>query len=720
MLSDQIKLLMAAYMQESTRPDGRKSTLSEYMRYILDGGIDIITSKDCVVIDEENQLIHGVFINDDMRSQASFPIKVMSADFGIIQEVEALFSQANFETFLESGFFKSLSEEKKKFLIDYTRSISNKLQAQQSLEAEPYFNTNHTVIPMPHKKLERTEYVPSKVSAKDANGKPVFFASMKQAMAAVNDGKVDYLKITDDVEIGADEGIVIDSGKPITMNLNGKKISSTDANILFNVSSGSLTLEGEGTIETSGEAIRVYTKGSNVADVTIGKGIKVISNDSYAVYVRGKGSTLTTSADISSNSKDFAVITGNGSDTGESTINILGGTIYSPYQAALYHPHNGTLNIKNATIIGTTGIYIKAGTLNIDSNARIQGIGKKADYKFNNNGCNETGDAIAVDFCKYPSGYPKVNIRGGIFTSTNAKAIECYTKEGKTNPEQAATNVNIYGGMFNTELREEWAADTYTVANINGNWSVKPLPTYKVLANNISKMTADSVVSIDRDIVCEQPINWEASPGHTYDFLMTNGGKLTGPGSITGSGSTFNLIVNNENNYPVDGDGAYDTIIEDVHINAVGEVGLYVQSIDADTILNRVTVDKETDGNGIYVEHGNATTYINSCKAVVNTSDRTTDDRYWLQAALAAATNANVVVDGGIFSGRYAAYIYSSGATITINSGKFYGELRADAGSFIIKGGTFDHEPKAEWIAEGYIVVYDISSACYDVIKHNE
>lgn len=474
MTPEQIKLIVEAYLKAANRPDGRASTISEYIRYILDGDIDLVTSKDCVILDEEKQLIHAIFVNEDMTAQASFPIKVLSTDYSIIQKIEGVFSQENFEKFLNEGFLADLlSDEKKKFIVDYTRARSNKMQAQQPREAEPFFNTNPTIIPMPHKRIEREEYVATKVLAKNANGESVSFASMKEAFAAVNAGEVTTLKLTDNTVLGKDDGIVIDSGNKVTVDLGGNKISSKEAATLFNVSSGELILEGEGTIEVSGEAIRAYTKDDTVASITIGAGIKVISNNDCAAYVRGKGATLTTAADITSNSKEYAAVMGNGTDSG-CTINIIGGTIKNPYQAAIYHPQNGTLNIEDATIIGTTGIYIKAGTLNISGNSKIQGIGEAEAYEFNNNGCNETGDAIAADFCKYPGGYPHINIYGGDFSSTNASAIACYDKEGIKDTEHAPENVNIYGGKFSSDIDAEWLGEGCTVSHnsITNRYSV--------------------------------------------------------------------------------------------------------------------------------------------------------------------------------------------------------------------------------------------------------
>lgn len=158
MTLDQLKLIRDSYMVEAKRPDGRKSTRGEYMKLSLDGGIDLVTSKDLVVFDDVNEIVHAVCINEDMRSQSSFPVKIISSEYAMIQQVECIMSQKNFEDFLSEGFLNgTISEEKKNAMITWTRHIRN--QAQQPLEAEPYFNTNPTVIPMADSVIKRDDAV---------------------------------------------------------------------------------------------------------------------------------------------------------------------------------------------------------------------------------------------------------------------------------------------------------------------------------------------------------------------------------------------------------------------------------------------------------------------------------------------------------------------------------------------------------------------------------
>lgn len=156
MTKDQVMTIRDSYMVEAVRPDGKKSTRGEYVRICLDGGIDLVTSKDLVVFDDDNEVVHAVCVNEDMRSQASYPVKIISAEYSVIQQIETIMSQKNFESFLNDGFL-NLSDAKKKAMLKWTRAIRN--QAQQPIDAEPYFNSNPTIIPMADSIIHRDDRV---------------------------------------------------------------------------------------------------------------------------------------------------------------------------------------------------------------------------------------------------------------------------------------------------------------------------------------------------------------------------------------------------------------------------------------------------------------------------------------------------------------------------------------------------------------------------------
>ena len=406
---DRVKLLREAYMQEATRPNGTKSTLGEYMRLCLDGGLDLVTSKDLVVFDDDNEMAHAVCINEDMKSQATYPVKIISTEYAIIQQIETIMSQENFEKFLENGFF-NISEAKKEAMIKWTRGIKN--QAQQPMEAEPYFNTNPTIIPMAHSKKERESIIVPTATVVGADGAVRKYASMKEMLTDLQDG--DVVTLNANVVMG-EETIDINNGGSVTLNLGGNTITSSGATAI-KITNGTLTVDN-GSVVASGEVFRVDTREGGTAELILGEDVEVVSETDCCIYTRGTN-TITSAANLSSNTTEYAVIQGNGTDSG-SIINITGGSITG--DMPIYQPQKGVLNISGGTITGSTPIYVKAGEVNI-SGGKFIATGEAVPYTYNGNGGNSTGDALVVDFCDYPGGMPTVTITGGEFTSLNAKA----------------------------------------------------------------------------------------------------------------------------------------------------------------------------------------------------------------------------------------------------------------------------------------------------------
>lgn len=147
MNANQMSILKEAYMLEAVRPDGRKSTAGEYMRFITDCNLEFVTSKDMVILDDTNELVHCVCVNEDMVGQADFPVKIISAPYEDIHSVETVMSRDNFKKFLASGFLNNVagfSADKKAFMVKWCDDL--KIQAQQAVRANPYYDQNPKII----------------------------------------------------------------------------------------------------------------------------------------------------------------------------------------------------------------------------------------------------------------------------------------------------------------------------------------------------------------------------------------------------------------------------------------------------------------------------------------------------------------------------------------------------------------------------------------------
>ena len=243
----------------------------------------------------------------------------------------------------------------------------------------------------------------------------------------------------------------------VTLDLNGHTLNvntgGTSNNYCILVTKGCTLTVKNGTIEmdptsTAKENGFIVQEGATLnieSDVTINA-----RNGISAVTIFGN-STLNTAGTL--NAENSFAIAGNGkSGNGGYTINVTGGAVNATNAAAIYHPNTGIVNISGGTITGATGVYQKCGELNI-TGGTINGTGAKAEYTYNGNGANSTGDGVVIDNCGYPGGEPEVNITGGTFNSTNAKAVASYSY-GDNEP---ITDF-VSGGTFSPELENEYLA----------------------------------------------------------------------------------------------------------------------------------------------------------------------------------------------------------------------------------------------------------------------
>ena len=215
----------------------------------------------------------------------------------------------------------------------------------------------------------------------------------------------------------------------VTVDLNGHTLTNTAASSSSNYCFGLLRTNQKLTITDSSE----------------GKTGKVVANN--CIFVNGSGNELNIEAAIEVTG-DCAIAT-NGSTTTSGTINIKEGAKLTSDNICMYLPGKADVSITAGTISGTTGIYQKSGTLNI-TGGTIIGTGAAADYTYNGNGANSTGDAVVIDNCGYPGGAPVPSITGGTFESTNADPIATYVKED--NAELTAVTGFVSGGTFSSEL----------------------------------------------------------------------------------------------------------------------------------------------------------------------------------------------------------------------------------------------------------------------------
>lgn len=463
MTSEQIKLLKDEYMKKIT-VNGKDYTLAAYMRLCLDGGFDFVSSKDCIIYDDANELVHCIAVNEDLKSQAANPIKIISSEYSILQQLEAIVSKPNFEKLLNDGYFSEiLSDEQKEYLKNWAKKINN--MAIVNNNPGNYYDYEVT---------SETKYEPIVVKIRNADGTEVSYSSMTDAINNLKDGSI--LKLNDDISIS--EPIALKDGISATINLNGKKIKTTGDKIaqVFKLTTGKLEISGEGSIETDKEVFNLNGINGGNPEIIVGENIVIESTGDCCLIAKGP-SVATIKGTMKTSGGNYATVMGNGNATSAGTVfNIDGAKIINETKdgIAIYHPQDGKLNIKDSYITGDCCIYQKSGVMNIE-NSTISGTGAIHDYVFNGNGADTTGDAIIIDFCDYPGSDPVANIISGNITSIYGNAIECYDKEGNTNPESAKANVNISGGNYTETFNIDYLADGYEFS-VKSNGVITVIP----------------------------------------------------------------------------------------------------------------------------------------------------------------------------------------------------------------------------------------------------
>ena len=241
--------------------------------------------------------------------------------------------------------------------------------------------------------------------------------------------------------------------------------------IALKVTDGTVTIKN-GTV--SGR-VNVY----DAANVTIEKDVTIKnkcynSSSGYGIVVWGDGTygqvgcktpILNIYGKINMAGNNGVVISTNGTDKSKPIINVYDGAeITSAKCSGIYLP-SGALTVSGGTITGATGIYFKSTDMTI-SGGKIIGNGAMADYKFNGNGANATGDALVIDNCNYPNGIGKVEVTGGNFASMNAKAVGSYAGNGQTEPLVGF----VTGGTFSSNPSAYVPATHHVEDSFNGSY----------------------------------------------------------------------------------------------------------------------------------------------------------------------------------------------------------------------------------------------------------
>lgn len=289
---------------------------------------------------------------------------------------------------------------------------------------------------------------------------------------------------------------------PMTIDLNGHKFTSSGGG--FDVYADLMLKNGK--VETFGWAAWVQSGAKLVVDTDVAIKTTSPAGNKGGITVQNSGSVVTVYGSVEA--AGGAAISGIGNEAdGGVTINIEAGAVIKNTNedgVGIYYPNTAALNIKGGTITGATGVYVKSGKTTI-TGGTINGVGAKADYKYDGNGCNSTGEAFVVDKCNYPGGDPTVEIKGGTFVSKNANAVGSYVGNNATNPLTGF----VTGGTFSSNPSAFVTDKTLVVVPENGTFTVKAATTKSEDGNTTTtiKVSADGKTVTETETKTEKKDN---------------------------------------------------------------------------------------------------------------------------------------------------------------------------------------------------------------------
>ena len=282
------------------------------------------------------------------------------------------------------------------------------------------------------------------------------------AIANAEDG--DVVALTQDIQLSGNP-LVIERGQSVTVDLSGTTLNASNLtnpntkDTVVAVRRGATLTLDDSSSDNSGE-IDGSTEGSIYSAIKLTEKGESNTGDPAKLVINGGTYNGT-----------YYGITGNGTrQNTDVTINggeFSGKTVNDSF--AIYQPQKGDLTINDGHFEGASAVFVKSGNIVINGGT-FNAIGAAKAFVHNNNGADPTGDAIIIESCDYPGGYPTVRINGGEFYSANAKPVGVYAQSGH---EAAKLTKFIYGGKFNKELDAELIADGYQQVLEDGMYVVK-------------------------------------------------------------------------------------------------------------------------------------------------------------------------------------------------------------------------------------------------------
>ncbi len=414
----------------------------------------------------------------------------------------------------------------------------------------------------------------------------------------------------------------------------------------------------------------------------------VISAPQATLYVAANAKLIVNGGTI----EGASAIQGNGSLNGtEVTIN--GGKIDGKDEIAIYHPQNGVLNINGGTIVGSAGVEMRAGTLNM-TDGTVEARGTFATRKHDS---GQTVDGVAIALSQHTTNHDvDINITGGtIKSSANGKAFYqdrltvTYTPSINITADIAATTVE--GAVEAAELG-------YNIVENNGIYSL----VYVGFEAQIGEVKYETLVEAVE----------AAQAGETVTLLK----------SATGAGVVINKDIT------IDFNGKTYTVNQAVGSSGTETLGFQILK-DNDVTLKKGTLTSTTPvvaGKEVKMLIQN---YANLTLTDMNLDDATEHIQYVLSnnSGISYINGATSITTDAVAFDVYD-YYTAGGYTVPVvnvnTTGTIAGKIEVSesiSNNLNIKDGSFTTAIAEAWCAEGYIPTTEVvGGITYYTVKVGE
>lgn len=562
----------------------------------------------------------------------------------------------------------------------------------------------------------------------------VYYETLEKAVLSVESDSI----ITLQKDVVLNNQIIFDSGKTLTLDLNGKTITENGTGARKIVNRGNLTIQDSST----GGSIQNTTESSGGNGGAFGLvdnyGMLTISDGCFVNYAKGDG------AAIKNRSGAVLLITG-GVFTGEvtddaredaanalvandGTLTITGGTFSTSSKVTpAIKQFSGIVSISNAAITNeySAGMEIAGGTANV-ANCAICILNTNSYY----------ASAVAA------SGGAEVTISEGVYISAGygvyvynsggTITIENGTIEGQvaavradiSNTSVSDATINIKGGTIEGGIQKGGSSTTKsTVISVTGG----------TFDTDVSDYVADGYkYNEDGSVTESTPEEYVASV--TSGEITTNYETFVDAIGNLEDGDTLKLLCNTEvtlNDTGSDPSGS-DHSLWSMAANVTFDLSGYTLTTISNyggsynvlnvlasgwTIKNGSIVAKRTDDSydsyALAAECNSGVITVENVNITGGVALYDTITATFTGSNIVNATNyyciyaegATAILEGGTYTsnGTKPVLYAAMDSSIQINSGSYVGTIFDGAGNITIAGGTFSNEVPEEYCADGYI-----------------